>query len=575
MISSQIISDLEKVLKELGLPTENVGLEHPALLEHGDYATNVALKLAKFRKGKDWQTPLELAEKIAQGVQKSVQEYARVAVAKPGFINFTLAQERLVRELQKILKEKDNFGKGDWGKGKTVVIDYSSPNIARPFGIGHLRSTIIGQALYNIYQFSGWKCIGDNHLGDWGTQFGKLIYIIRREGLDPSQLSIKKLEELYIQFHKEAKEKPELEEEGRKWFKRLEDGDKEARKIWQACVDLSLEEFDRIYDLLGVKIDYTLGESFYQDKMDEVIQEAKKKGVARKSEGAWVVEVPGVGPPLMLLKSDGATTYHTRDLATIKYRIKTWNPSLYIYETGTDHVLHFRQLFAAAKKLGYGEREQFVHVAHGMIRSAEGRFSTRKGTIVHLEEVLSEAVARAESISEKAGISKNLSKAERGGVAKAVGIGGIKYNDLKQSPERDILFDWEKILNLEGDSGPYLQYTHARCCSVLAKAGSWSEIKPGSLNINPEELVLLRTFYKFPEIIQDAAKNFAPNLICNFLFDLAQKFNLFYNRWPILEPRAKSQKSEIKSFRLALTSATAQVLRNGLLLLGIEPLERM
>lgn len=589
----KILSDLKKALKKLSLPVGDIHIEHPALLEHGDYAANIALKLAKTKAGKVWQSPMEIAEKIAEEVQKLTKDYAKVTVAKPGFINFTLTQEILLNSLTQTNKVGDDFGKSDWGKGKTVVIDYSAPNIAKPFGIGHLRSTIIGQSLYNIYQFLGWRCIGDNHIGDWGTQFGKLVYMIQRENFDLKKLSIADLEKLYVQFHKEAGEKPELEDEGRRWFKKLEKGDRDAREIWKACVNLSLKEFERIYNLLGVKIDYVLGESFYEDKTDEVVQEAREKGIVKKSEGALVIDIPGIEPPLMLLKSDGATTYETRDLATIKYRIKTWNPDLYIYEVGAEQKLHFQKIFGAAALLGYGKPGQFVHVAHGLFRTKTGKFSTRKGLIVHLEDVLKEAVERTKKVAQKAGISKDLSDKEREKVARAVGIGAIKYNDLKQSPERDIVFDWDKILVLEGNSGPYLQYTHARTRSVLAKAKQPSIISHKSLIINPEELSLLRTLYKFPEVVEEAGKNYAPNLICNFLFDLAQKFNLFYTKHPILKPAKNtsevalssskgllrgegiSEVEKTRNFRLALTSATAQVLKNGLLLLGIEPMERM
>jgi arginyl-tRNA synthetase len=591
MIRDQVLLDLRKALKKLKLPTRDIHLEHPAALEHGDYATNVALQLAKLPQGKIWHSSIELANEIAKLTQNYTRAYAKITVAKPGFINFILTQKTLLSSLIRINEAKDNFGRSDLGRGKTVVIDYSSPNVAKPFGIGHLRSTIIGQALYNIYQFLGWKCIGDSHIGDWGTQFGKLIYMIKREGLDPKKLTITDLERLYVQFHKEAETKPELKEEGRKWFKELEDGSKIARKIWKACIDLSLIEFNRIYDLLGVKIDYTLGESFYEDKMDEVIREAKKKGIAKKSEGAWIIEVPRMKVPLMLLKSDGATTYHTRDLATIKYRIKTWNSDLYIYETGVDHALHFKQLFAVAEKLGLGRPEQFVHVAHGMIRLPTGKLSTRKGKIVHLEDVLKEAITKAKQIAEKAGISKGLSKREQEEVARAVGIGAIKYNDLKQGPEKEVIFDWGKMLSLEGDSGPYLQYTHARAKNVLSKAQGQSfkdcPVDYG-MSLEPEELSLLRTLCKFPEVVEQAGLTYAPNLICAFLFDLAQKFNLFYTKWPILKPakdtsdggpersrRDSSEVEELRNFRLALTSATAQILKNGLCLLGIEPLERM
>ncbi|MGB9637299.1 MAG: arginine--tRNA ligase, partial [Microgenomates group bacterium] len=395
----------------------------------------------------------------------------------------------------------------------------------------------------------------------------------------------------------------EMEEEARKWFKKLEEGDSEARAIWQACVDISLKEFDRIYKLLGVKIDIALGESFYLDKMDEVLEDCRKKGILKESQGAQVVEIPGMKVPAMLVKSDGATTYLLRDLAAIKYRVKTWRPDLIVYEVGADQSLHFRQLFNLAVQLGYGNLNMFVHVAHGLIRWPTGKFSTRSGKTIHLEEVLKEAIERAKKLSEGTNASTIvhqfvLKDSEK--VAKAVGIGAIKYNDLKQNPRTDIIFDWDQILTLNGNSGPYLQYTYARTQSVLRKVQSQTAYQPaGKLGkvqcfsnetmkqLNNEEMVLLRTIYRFPEVVEESAKQFSPNLLCNFLFDLAQKFNLFYDKHRILSQKSKfkSQKVGIESenevteeqsnFRLVLTAAVGQVLKNGLGLLGIEALKRM
>lgn len=589
-------------------------LEHPKNEKFGDWSFNTAkiyrgLAMAidghvpgGKKEGIIWSgvasDPEGLATKIVVRIKKrkKLDWLERSEASGAGFINFWLSKKFLLDSLVQAVKEKDRFGSGKVGQGKTVVIDYSSPNIAKSFGIGHLRSTIIGQALYNIYQFLGWKTIGDNHLGDWGTQFGKLIVAIKKWGRkEASRLKVKELEALYVKFHQKVKKDSRLDDEARAWFKKLEDGDPEARKIWKACVETSMEEFNRIYELLGVKIDYVLGESFYEDKMDEVIADAKKKGIAKESKGALVIEIPGIKAPLMLLKSDGATTYHTRDLATIKYRLKTWRPDLYIYEVGADQALYFKQVFTAALLLGYGTLDQFVHVAHGMIRWEEGRLKTREGKTIYLEEVLSEAIQRAKKLAQRVGISKGLSSKAQDEVAKVVGVGGVKYNDLKQRPETDIVFSWDKILSLEGNSGPYLQYTYARARSVLRKWQSSKVAKQqrkilssAALELcrsgafKEEELAILRTVYQFPEVILEAAKNFAPNLICNFLFDLAQKFNAFYNKWPILEPVKPTVKptsdvgvENVRNFRPLLTASVAQVLKNGLRLLGIETLEKM
>lgn len=570
MIQEKLKKDFSKALEKLKISTKLLEFEHPASLDHGDYSTNIALQI----KRKDFPTSFDLANKIVNTFRSiGLPEYlAKIEVAPPGFINIWLKSDLLSAEIKKVLKEKEKYGSSDEGKGKTMVIDYSSPNIAKPFGIGHLRSTIIGQTIYNFYKFLGWKTIGDNHLGDWGTQFGKLIVAIKKWG-GKKKLNISQLEKLYIKFHQEAAKKPELDDEARAWFKKLEDGNSEARKIWKDCIDISLKEFDRIYDLLGVKIDYIYGESFYQNKMSLVIKMAKRKKVVVKSEGAWIIKFPELNiPPTIIVKSDGATTYGTRDLACIAYRKKRWQPDLYVYEVGAEQKLHFQQTFAAAIKLGYGKPEQFVHIAHGLIRLPSGKLSTRKGKTIFLEKVLEEAIKRAGKIIKSSETERGLGKREQEKVAQAVGVGAVKYFDLMHHYSTDIIFDWEKMFVLEGNSGPYLQYTYARCQSVLQKAEEKEFSLPEALSqLEDEEIVLLRTLYKFPEVIEEAGEKFAPNLVCNFLFDLAQKYNFFYNKQPIL----KADTEESRYFRLALTKSVGQIIKNGLNLLGIEVPERM
>lgn len=570
MIQEKLKKDFSKALEKLKISIKLLEFEHPASLDHGDYSTNIALQI----KRKDFPTSFDLANKIVNTFRSiGLPEYlAKIEVAPPGFINIWLKSDLLSAEIKKVLKEKEKYGSSDKGKGKTMIIDYSSPNIAKPFGIGHLRSTIIGQAIYNFYKFLGWKTIGDNHLGDWGTQFGKLIVAIKKWG-GKKKLNISQLEKLYIKFHQEAAKKPELDDEARAWFKKLEDGNSEARKIWKDCIDISLKEFDRIYDSLGVKIDYIYGESFYQNKMSLVIKMAKRKKVVVKSEGAWIIKFPELNiPPAIIVKSDGATTYGTRDLACIAYRKKRWQPDLYVYEVGAEQKLHFQQTFAAAIKLGYGKPEQFVHIAHGLIRLPSGKLSTRKGKTIFLEKVLEEAIKRAGKIIKSSETERGLSKREQEKVAQAVGVGAVKYFDLMHHYSTDIIFDWEKMFVLEGNSGPYLQYTYARCQSVLQKAEEKEFSLPEVLSqLEAEEIVLLRALYKFPEVIEEAGEKFAPNLVCNFLFDLAQKYNFFYNKQPIL----KADTEESKYFRLALTKSVGQIIKNGLNLLGIEVPERM
>ncbi|MCL4390047.1 MAG: arginine--tRNA ligase [Patescibacteria group bacterium] len=530
-IRQAVLKAVKTAFPEINLKPEDIELEHPTAQEHRDYSTNIALKLKTGH-------PREVAQKIVVQLQETTSLEA--SVAGPGFINFTLSPAALMEAAQKIEI-------APIGKGKTVVIDYAAPNIARRFGVGHLRSTIIGQALYNIYQSLGYKVIGDNHLGDWGTQFGKLLYMINEKA--KGDFTIDDLEKWYVEFHRQST--PQMEAAARFWFKRLEDGDKKARNLWKKCVDVSMEEFNRIFDLLGVKIDFAYGESFYEDKMPAVIMDAQK--ISKLSDGARVVEIPGIKIPLMLVKSDGATTYATRDLATLKFRKEQWNPDIMIYEVGVDQELHFRQVFAVARQLGYVKQGAILcHTRHGMYRWPSGRFRTREGNTPKLEGILQEAIARAAKLGSQE-------------AAQAVGIGAIKYFDLKHGVQSDIVFDWEKMFELQGDSGPYLQYTFARAQSVLRKSKGKNQKAKITGELTNEELALLRYLYRFPEVVEAAARQYAPNLVCSYLFELAKRYNNFYNNCPILG----------NDLRLKLTATTADVLKNGLNLLGIEALERM
>ena len=564
MIKDKITKVVQKVSGE-----KEIHLGVPELEEHGDYATNVAMVLAKKKK----KNPRDLAEEIIKklrGNKDLAKVVSKIEVAGPGFVNFWLKEEYLLGNLKDIQKEKEKYGSGTIGKDQKVIVEYSSPNIAKQFSVGHLRSTIIGQALYNLYKFLGYKVVGENHLGDWGTQFGMIIAQVVRKNKDPNKLSVDDFEKLYVEFNREAEKDPKVRDEGKLWFKKLEEGDKKARKIWKKAKVVSLREFEKIYTLLDVKVDNQHGESFYEDKMSKVIDQARKRGLSKKSKGAEIVELKRE-PPAMLLKSDGATTYFTRDLATIKYRIDTWDPNIFIYEVGSEQKLHFRQVFSTAKLLGWGKGREFVHVAHGLFLFGGKKMSTRKGTGIKLEEVLKESVKKARKIIDKSETGRGLSEEEKVSVAKEVGTGAIKYFDLSHRPTSDINFDWKTTLALEGNSGPYLQYTVARTNSVLAKLKTDnSKLKASikNLKLNREELSVLRSLSRFSEVIIDASKSYSPNLLANYLFDLAQKYNTFYNKHKIIL-------SKEAIFRLALTSATGQVLKNGLKLLGIKAPERM
>ena len=573
MIKDKIKEDLSEVLRKLQIKPDRLELEHPLDSNNGDFATNIALKVKK----EEFPIPFDLADKIIATWRASgLPDYvSKIEIAKPGFINIWLENNFLITQLKEALEGKERYGSSDLGKGETVVIDYSSPNIAKPFGVGHLRSTVIGQAIYNLYKFSGYEVVGINHLGDWGTQFGKLIVAIKRWNKgNINDLTFEKLEKLYIKFHSQVEKRPELDDEARLWFKKLEDKDQEARKIWKACIDISLKEFDHIYGLLGVKIDHNIGESFYDDKTEAVISLAKKKKIAKKSQGALIVDLSELNiPPAILLKSDGATTYGTRDLACIAYRKKRWQPDLFVYEVGSDQNLHLKQVFAVAVKLGYGELDKFVHVSHGLIRLEGGKMSTRKGKTVHLEKILEESIKKASKIIISSNNKKKLLKKEQEEIAQMVGVGAVKYFDLMHHHSSDIVFNWEKMFVLEGNSAPYLQYTFARCQSIINKEGK-EVIFPEDithLRLEKEEETLLRTLYKFPEVIEEAKDKFSPNLLCSYLFDLAQKYNTFYNKHSILG----ADNLHSVEFRLSLTAAISYIIKNGLTLLGIDTPERM
>lgn len=594
MYKKLITDAVKEAVESLGFDAADINLDKPVVEAHGDYSTNVALKLFKtsgLPSSKSLEAPIdigaarisavvkpenigyvqspkELAEIICQTIKKSEKLQnivSEIAVADPGFINFTLSAEALLETIRQILDQKEDFGKSKLGLGKTMVIDYSAPNIAKRFSVGHLRSTIIGQALYNLYVFLGYNAVGDNHLGDWGTQFGMILAAVEKNNLDINNLTVDDLEKLYVDYTAAAKEDPSLRDKAKVWFKKLEDGDEVARKMWQSAVNISMAEFNRIYEILDIRIDQTFGESFYEDKMDSVIKEAKEKGLSRESEGAQVMDLGENMPPGMLLKSDGTTTYFTRDLATIKYRLETWGPSLIIYEVGAEQTLHFKQVFAAAERFGWTEGLDLVHVAHGLFLFEGKKMSTRGGTTVKLEELLQKACQKARSVMDEAQIAKEIDNDEKESISSQVGIGAIKYFDLKHAPTSNINFVWDQALSMDGNSGPYLQYTYARTQSVLSKSEKSPATNYQLHTTTAEEASLLRSLVHFPDVVENAALTFSPNLLANYLYALAQDFNAFYAACRIADDET----------RLSLTDATGQVLKNGLHILGIKTPQKM
>jgi len=595
-LKSRIRVMLEDALKKTFPEVkEEVHVEYPRDAAHGDYACSIAMKLAKTL----GQNPLEIAEKITANIEP-LQFVGNIEVAQPGFINIQLSKEFLTSQVNEIAEGKELLD-ALIGEGKTIVHDYSHPNIAKPLGVHHLLSTIIGQALYNIFKNLGYKCIGVNHLGDWGTQFGKLIHAYKTWGdkkiieKDP----IPELLKLYVKFHDEAEANPEIEEKGREEFKKLEDGDEENTKLWEWFKDLSLIEIKKAYEILGVEFDEYLGESFYNDKMAPLIEEGKQKGVFKEGEGGAIIaefEDPDTAPAV-IQKSDGATLYLTRDIATLNYRINTWKPEQILYIVDNAQSLHFKQLFEIGKKMGM-DSAKLVHVTFGRMRLPDKAMSTRKGNVVLLEDLINEGISKAtEIVKEK---SKDLKKKEQEKVAKMIAIGAIKYNVLSQNRTTEMAFDWDRMLSIEGNSAPYLQYSYARAESILRKSNEAAKkskkkskkdektenqidlfqaiekveddaVNAGAPLENEHELTVARLLPKMQEYLVLAAEEYKPNLFANYLYELAQAFNGFYNSVPVLQ----TENQELKAVRLNLTKAVARALKEGLQILGIEVPERM
>ena len=582
----QIIKEvIEQVVGELGLPAVSPSagsglkfvVEHPKDESNGDWSSNVAMVLAKSQ-GKN---PREIAESIVGEINKVtnlVEIVEKIEVAGAGFINFTLKQEHLWKRVGEVMQ--DGYGSSESGKGKTVIVEYSSPNIAKPFTVGHLRSTVIGDAVANLLEMNGWRVLRDNHLGDWGTQFGKQIVAIKRWGdldlIEKAENPVKELVELYVRFHKEAEEDESLVDEARAWFRKLEDGDKEARELWSKCVEWSWKEFSRIYELLGVKHSDEfqngrgLGEAFFEDKMGVVVEALEKKKILKEGErGAKLVFFPDDKyPPAMILKGDGATLYHTRDLATDKYRLDEYKPDLIINEVGAEQTMYFRQLYEIEQMLGWYDDAQRVHIAHGMIRFADGKMSTRRGNVIWLNEVLTEAIKRAgEMQKDPTSPTASLGASE---LAKMVGIGALKWNDLKGESKREMVFDWDEILNMKGDSGPYVQYTFARAMSVGRRVGvsASQKISESVSQLSEEELSIARWLDRYPELVHEAGERYAPHMVAGYVYELATRFNTFYNKHQIVG-------SDEEGERVELTRAVASVIESGLGILGIEAPKEM
>ena len=532
----------------------------PAL---GDYAFP-CFRLAK---------PLRSAPpKIAEALC-AAWKHGDTATVQPvnGYMNFFLNRANFAARIMAELQEKkDRFGASDEGSGKTICLDYSSINIAKRFHIGHLSTTMIGHSLKRIFSFLGYETVGINHLGDWGTQFGKMVCAYKKWGRkeDVEARGIDAMTELYVRFHQEAEKDPSLEDEGRAWFKKIEDNDPEAMEIFRWFKEVTLKDAAKVYGQLGVTFDSYAGESFYNDKMEPVVQELRDKGLLVESQGAQVVDLSEDNmPPCLILKSDGATIYATRDLAAAIYRQNTYHFDKCLYVVAYQQDLHFRQVFRVLEKMGYPWAKDCVHVAFGMVSFEGEALSTRKGNMILLEDLLSQAVAKAREIIEEK--SPNLENKDE--VARQVGIGAVIYTDLSNNRIKDIDFRWDRALNFDGESGPYVQYTHARCCSVLRKAPDFAGVTPDFAALTDDEAqALLRLISRFPDVIREAAAKYEPSMVTRAVTDIAQAFNKYYYEHRILDGEPAQAAA-----RVALTAAAKTVIKTGLYLIGIEAPERM
>ena len=539
-------------------------IEIPPRPDMGDFAFP-CFRLAKVLR----KAPNMIAADIKEAIG-DVDFIEKIDVAG-AYLNFYIKKDVFVKTMIEAANT-DDFGKSDIGEGQTICIDYSSPNVAKNFHVGHLRTTIIGNSLYKIHSKLGYNVVRINHLGDWGTQFGKLIVAYKAWGSKEAveKDGISELMKLYVKFHEEADKNPELVDEARAWFNKMENGDEEALNIWQWFKDISLVEYKRTYNLLGMDFDYYLGESFYRDKCQAVVDKVKAAGLLKESEGAMIVDLSDYDmAPCIITKKDGSSIYATRDLAAIFYRKDTYHFSKCLYVTGQEQKLHFAQVFKVVELLGNEwAKDQLVHIPYGLVSLEGAKLSTRSGNIIYAEDILKDAIAKSlEIITEK---SPNLPNKED--VAKKVGVGAVLFNDLYNQRIKDVSFSWDKVLNFDGETGPYVQYTHARCCSVVRLAESFDPSKPVNYSLITEQdaIELLKEINRFPSVIKDAADKYEPSVVARYAVDVAQAFNKFYN-----STRINVDDVELKNARVMLTYLTKNTISEALNLLGIEAPEAM
>ena len=561
---AQKISEVTNIEKE-ELKTY---IEIPPNSDLGDYAFP-CFKLAKSLR----KAPPVIASEIKEAIKLDDGSIEKIEIVG-GYLNIYINKASLAETvLKEVAQKQEKYGSSNIGMGKNVVIDYSAPNIAKPFHIGHLRSTVIGGALYKIYNFLGYNSVGINYLGDWGLQFGKVMagYDMWKDEYDFSQSEIQAILKIYVRFCQEEKEKPELTEIAREYFKRLEDGEEKEVETWKWIRRISLENYQKTYNLLNSKFDSYNGESYYNDKMDAVVDELREKGLLKESEGAQVVDLSEYDmPPCIIITSAGTTIYATRDLASLKDRINKYDFDKAIYVVGNEQRLHFKQVFKVLELMGYPEyAKKCEHVPFGLVVDKDGeKIGSRKGNSVFLEDILKEAIQKVEKIIDE----KNPGLEDKGEVARKVGVGAIIFNDLSNSRIKDEIFDWDMLLNFQGETGPYIQYIYVRTRSLLEKAGYVPDLE----NINfsklqeKEAVETLKLLYRFNEFVILAADKNEPSIISRYLIDVAQNFSTFYNEHKII-----TEDKTVQDARLALTYAVGTVLKSGVTLLGMEMPNKM
>ncbi|MDD2376531.1 MAG: arginine--tRNA ligase [Clostridia bacterium] len=568
-IKKYIAKELSKVLLnkyniEMTLEEIILMLEKPKDDNMGDIALP-CFKFAKVLKN----SPMNIANQINENLE--IDNRISKCEVVSGYINFYTNSEKLCKSiLENIIHKGNKYGYVNVGKGQNVTIDYSSPNIAKPFHLGHFRTTIIGRTLYNLYNELGYNSIGINHLGDWGRQFGLVIigYEMFKDEYDIEKDPLHILSEIYVRINKLAKEDESIFVKASDNFKKLEEGDKELLALWQYFKDVSMKEYDRIYKILGCKFDSFNGEAFYNDKMDEVVKILDKKGVLVLSEGAKVVKLSENEPPCIILKSNGSTIYATRDLAAVLYRSRTYDYAKSIYVTSYEQIHHFKQVFEVSKFL-VDEKytKELVHVPYGMVRLKTGKMSSREGTVVYLQDLIEEAIAKSKKIIEEKGTEVE----DIDLLAKQIGIGALIFNDLKHNKIKDIVFDLDEVLRFDGETGPYIQYTYVRIFSLINKSGiDINTIKKVNYIFNEDEVKLIKLLDMFEDIIFETAENYEPSILVRYIIDVASNFSTFYNNNSILV-----EDNNIKEARLLLANSTGIVIKKGLNLLGIETPTKM